>query len=533
MSLFDSASLCITPNGVKEGKLYSIKPSDGSGDLVVTRATTATRVNSAGLIEVTPYNLIQYSQDLTNAVYTSGGTGTVTVTANYDTAPDGTNTADRFQITRGATYEEHYQRITGYAGQQVTLSFWGKSLSGTPKLYTAFNDGYQNEVTFTSEWVRYEYTFVVTGAIGFGLNLITWSGLPTTSTSADLLIWGAQLVTGTSAKDYYPTTTRLNIPRLDYTNGSCPSILVEPQRTNLVDVSNGASGNFFNGVVVLNAATSPQGINNAFSFNVNDGQSGGQAFVTLTTSSQSYTFSAYLKGSVNGQKVRLFGDLNGTIQDFTLTTEWVRYTKTFTGSVGAQSFYLLNGSYFSPAQNDLYYGYGMQLEVGAYATSLIPTQGSTVTRNADVISKTGISSLIGQTEGTILFEINAPNPNSPSGVTMIQLGSGTSRIYIGKESSTQNIFQLATQSSSGYNYINTSEITTSTIKFAIAYKNGDNAFYVNGALVSSASATANPTSFSQMNFGDTSFGNTDIKVKSATLWKTRLTNDQLAQLTTI
>ena len=51
MSLLDTASLIVTPNGYKEGKLYSVIPSDGSGDMSVTRATTATRVNSAGLVE--------------------------------------------------------------------------------------------------------------------------------------------------------------------------------------------------------------------------------------------------------------------------------------------------------------------------------------------------------------------------------------------------------------------------------------------------------------------------------------------------
>ena len=35
MSLFDSASLVVTPNGYKEDKLYAIKPDDGSGDLVM------------------------------------------------------------------------------------------------------------------------------------------------------------------------------------------------------------------------------------------------------------------------------------------------------------------------------------------------------------------------------------------------------------------------------------------------------------------------------------------------------------------
>jgi hypothetical protein len=50
MSLLSQASLVVTPNAYKEGKLYSVIPSDGSGDFTFTRATTATRVNSAGLV---------------------------------------------------------------------------------------------------------------------------------------------------------------------------------------------------------------------------------------------------------------------------------------------------------------------------------------------------------------------------------------------------------------------------------------------------------------------------------------------------
>ena len=69
MSLLDTASLIVTPNGYKEGKLYSVIPSDGSGDLSVTRATTATRVNSQGLVELVPYNLLQYSEDFSNAYW--------------------------------------------------------------------------------------------------------------------------------------------------------------------------------------------------------------------------------------------------------------------------------------------------------------------------------------------------------------------------------------------------------------------------------------------------------------------------------
>ena len=51
MSLLDKTNLLITPNAVKAGKLYSVVPSNGTGDCVVVRNTTGTRVNSLGFIE--------------------------------------------------------------------------------------------------------------------------------------------------------------------------------------------------------------------------------------------------------------------------------------------------------------------------------------------------------------------------------------------------------------------------------------------------------------------------------------------------
>ena len=61
--LFNSASLVITPNGVKTSKLYTIKPNDGTGDLTVTRNTSAIRVNESGVIVDVPANVarIDYS----------------------------------------------------------------------------------------------------------------------------------------------------------------------------------------------------------------------------------------------------------------------------------------------------------------------------------------------------------------------------------------------------------------------------------------------------------------------------------------
>jgi hypothetical protein len=65
MGLLQQASLVVTPNAYKAGKLYSIIPSNGNGDMTVVRATTDTRINSNKLIESVGLNVPNI--DYTNA----------------------------------------------------------------------------------------------------------------------------------------------------------------------------------------------------------------------------------------------------------------------------------------------------------------------------------------------------------------------------------------------------------------------------------------------------------------------------------
>ena len=70
MSLLEQASLVLIPSGYKEDTVYSVIPSNGSGDLSFTRASDGTRINSDGLVENTPWNLFQQSETFENASWT-------------------------------------------------------------------------------------------------------------------------------------------------------------------------------------------------------------------------------------------------------------------------------------------------------------------------------------------------------------------------------------------------------------------------------------------------------------------------------
>jgi hypothetical protein len=420
MSLLDTASLVVTPNGTKASKLYSVVPSSGAGDLSVTRATTATRVNSSGLIE----------------------------------------------------------------------------------------------------------------------------------------------------------SVASNVPRLDYTNGSCPSVLVEPQRTNLALRSqefDNAIWTKAGGTMTANATISPDGTNNAEEW-AGDGGIGlhdfFQAFTGgLTTSSSIYVkknTAQFVYISLNWQSsgtdwatgvFDLDNLTTATFQNGTVTSPiasikdvgngWRRITLSV--STANTALYCMYGMADSlsptfssrgriPSTSASFYVWGAQLEAGSYATSYIPTTSASVTRNADVISKTGISSLIGQTEGTLFLDF-IYNGLDLSGMIPITIGTNTANhAYIYIDANNKVFFDFISGSliSCSISTANNFAVKGTRYKMAFSYKANDFTFYINGNQIGSDSSGAIASLsnlFIYYPYGSGYSGNQNINVSA--LWKTRLTNTQLATLTTI
>ncbi len=548
MSLLDTASLIVTPNGYKEGKLYSVIPSDGSGDLSVTRATTATRVNSAGLVELVPYNLLQYSQDFSNAIW---GAFNATITSNNTTAPDGTLTADKIEISSAslARVQQISTATNLTIGSPCTFSVWIKSVSGTGKVgFRSGQSGTNTLISFTNEWVRYEWTFNAadTAEIPQFCNSTLVSGADSTPT---FFVWGAQLVEGSTAKDYQKTETRLNIPRLDYSNGTCPSLLVEPQRTNILTwsssfdnaawiKSSGGTGSL--PVITPNTTISPSGVQDADTIFLNSGSGTtpsdqSQFYQTMSVVSGTiYTMSFYAKGSVGGEQRMVRHAGAGSYTKITLTNQWARYSVTetavFTGVV-TPAFLIRRGLLEPINASATFYLWGAQVEAGNYSTSYIPTTSASVTRNADVISKTGISSLIGQTEGTFFVDVNLDETSDYNGWFLKENATFDTFVFLQRESN--GIIAVGYYGSGALKArIETAPSQPSGhYKIAFGYKNNDFVMYVNGTQI--GTDTSGSVS-GLMDYIDLHWTQTGTNHQHAVaLWKERKDNAFLAQLTTI
>jgi hypothetical protein len=213
-----------------------------------------------------------------------------------------------------------------------------------------------------------------------------------------------------------------------------------------------------------------------------------------------------------------------------LTTNWERYTYTFTAS--SADFY---GNFYIESPTSSSYDlltYGAQLEASSYPTSYIPTTSASATRVADVAQKTGISSLIGQTEGVIFVDWNYENKQDSNGSIPIVINGSAGESYIfvtGGGTLLGELYNSGIQAS-----ISGSIGAVGRKKIAFAYKQNDFVLYMNGVQIGTdTSGTVGSMNILTIGgYYSTSY-HANSGINQAILFKTRLTNAELASLTTL
>jgi hypothetical protein len=387
-----------------------------------TRATTATRTNAAGLVELVPYNLVQYSEMFSQGAWTKTRS---LVLPNTILAPNDTLTADSL-IENTATATHSMSSAFTAISSSYTVSIYAKanqrSWLNISWLSTANASAYFNlsngtlgtvgsaaTATITSVgngWYRCTMTAtLVAGAntlayyLASADNTLTYTG----DGVSGIYLWGAQSVEGTAALPYQLTETRLNRPRVDFSLGGCPSLLLEPQRTNLAlrsEEFDNATWSKAGVTITPNQAISPSGTN---TMDLITFPSSGLSVLQsiAVTSGATYTFSIWLYTQSGTQTIEI-GNINvGVFQTITITTTPTRYEITQVASSATRFPGIRSTGAYS------IFAWGAQLEAGAYATSYIPTTSASVTRNADsfTLSNVFTNGLISSAGGTWFVDL--------------------------------------------------------------------------------------------------------------------------------
>jgi len=579
MSLIEDASLIQIPSGYKEDKLYSIKPTNGDGDFTFTRASSATRVNAEGLIEEVPYNLLEQSNDFDTTWDLSAGIDLTSGQSGYNGSNDAwllkKNTTGARSVKQDLTRPSGQYSFSVYLKAESTdwVYIWAYDGSTAVNAYFDLNNGVvgntsgldsTNVVSVGDDWYRCTITF--TQAITrVRIYPAYANGSLETGTDNGIYIQDAQINKGSTAKPYFPTTDRLNVPRLDYSGGaSCASLLLEPQRSNLITYSSDFSNAAWtkqDATITANQAISPDGTLNADLYTTASDLYDFVRHSITYISGNSYTISVFVKqGTSSEVSLLLPSQAFGSNQSATFDVSDGTYTIT-SGSPSVTIEDYGNGWYrcalsaiatitatrstgfssvASGAVTTLYF-YGAQVEVGSYPTSYIPSNsGSQTTRTADACNGAGTSATFNDSEGVLMFEGSVLDISTTNSWISISEGADYNNNQFNlRFVENSNLIQAVSRADGlGIDVILTHTLTDKTEinKIAIKYKLNDWALWVNGVEVdtetSSNAFTANSLDVLDFDRGNNTnyfYGNT----KQLLYFPSALTDSELQTLTTL
>ncbi len=330
-----------------------------------------------------------------------------------------------------------------------------------------------------------------------------------------------------------------------------PSLLLEPQSTNLVTYSEDFSQWVVDGQASIssNSIISPDGTRNSDKL-IAGTTSGRQAIKFSVSQTGNLAFSIFAKKEEysaiqlsDAQNASAFANFNletgvvGSTGVYTASmvdmgNDWYRCIITWNASVAINAIRVGIVTTATSARVEQFAGnginglyiYGAQLEQLSYATSYIPTNGSTQTRAAETCNGAGTSSILPSEEGILYAEIAAlASSDSTNPNRNISISDGTSNntaIFYYQSATNQFSYIVIVGGSVVASGSTTSYTVTNFNKVALKWKQNDFSLYINGTEVftdtsgsSYSSGTLNRINFDGGTGGDDFYGKIrDIRV---------------------
>ena len=344
-------------------------------------------------------------------------------------------------------------------------------------------------------------------------------------------------------------------PRIDYTDSADGVLLLENSSTNLFPYSEDFSSSDWtksNSSIVSNSTISPDGTQSAETFSITSNFGFFYKAPSLA-SGATVTQSIFVK-NINADRINLqvrtastaglasfFFD-NSEITSVTLTNGisadfdyygdgWYRVYLTCQTTETNQLFrFQLNESGMSC------YIWGAQVEQQSYATSYIPTSGSSVTRAAETCNGAGNSEVFNDSEGVLFADVSFNLEDNYPNLSIFNNTNATktdNKIVIYKGATNSNQISVALRSG-GSEYANiTANVNVENYnKIVISYKANEVKYYLNGFLIGTDNTVTVPIGLDTLNF-DNGAGANDVygKTKELGYYDTALTDEELEYLT--